>query len=1679
MKKLYFHIVVILGLILSFSNNAHSTHVAGTDITYQCLGNDSFLITINVFRECTPTNATWTYPGIGVGFGGGTVTATSSCGQTINLSLPTTNVVNGNSAVGIDVSQLCPTAVSSCSGGTHPGMQLYTYQTIVVLSPPCNTWTIGYNAPCCRNTNQNMTTATGVFSWATLNSATDSCNSSPEFSTANPNPYACLGQLVCYDLGVTELDGDSLVYSFDTAYSAVGTQYLYNPLYSGVLPIIGITIDPATGKIQFTPTVAGNFVVVVKVCEYEYGTGLLKGCVRRDLQWVVNNCGNNAPAQLCSPNSIISFSGTGAQVSNNTVEVCYGQNFSFVILVTDSFGLNTTQYLTATSNVQQVLPGSQFIVVSNTAQDSLWVTVSWTATIGAAPFNTFSVNVSDNNCPVTAENSGLYVVKVIPSTYGGQDRFVCKDPGISEQLSAVGGTQFVWSVLAGGDTTSLSCDSCTSPIVTPQKTTDYEVTSDLSSSCKNIDTVRIWVSETYDLTMTHDTIICFDDSIIQLDVESSLIRNYSYEWWPKNKLDYDTAKSPVATPIYGTDFIVEVRSDSGCIVRDTMNVKVTPPFPKVMDVTTNNSLACSGLSTTLNLSLGAVPTSCGINNSACIGPTLVQTLGTQATTNGSTTFPAGYGNSFANTRQQFLILASELQNLGMTAGKLTSMSFNLTSVLGASTYYGYTIKMKCVSISSLTSWQTGLTTVFTPKAVNLSGAGWIIHDFDNMYDWDGVSNVVIDICFANPGLATNNSLTSMSTTTFNSSIYFGSNNQAACNANFLGAAPAMLRPNMKFEYCVTPDTNAYTYLWYPTTGLTDSTGLHPMATVTNSTTYNVIVTDSFDVCRDTADITLNIAQIFAGNDTSICPSDTLQLNAQATASCAGGGTYQWFPSTGLSNDTIPNPFVSINQTTTFVLSFTDNCGCTVTDTMTVFLGQVGNPSITRQDPNCGFDDGKYTFSASSGFSPFQFSIDGGITYHADSIFDNLAMGNYSLFLIDSLGCPSDTLLDTLFNLGAPTLDSSQINNVNCYNVPDGILTLFGSGGLAPLSYSIDSGITFQSSNIFSGLSEGTYQVVLQTADSCLNFATPFQVSQPTLMTYNFQAFDDTCFQLGNGYAVAMASGGTEPYNYNWGTGIPNDTINTLLLSGSYTLVITDSNSCSLDTTYVINEPNSVRINSVTTTASTCFGYNNGKIEISASGGDSLFRYSVDSGLTFFTSSIIDSLAPGKYDIIVADNSQCSVDSAATITEPQMVEITTNIDSVKICVDNCQTLSAAALGGNGGPYTFNWSPNLGQGSSHNVCPTENVQYVVYAYDPLQCVSELRKVQIKLYDSLQVFIPEDTFFCKGNALQLGAAAIGGDGSGFNYTWSPFIGLNNPKIPNPIANPENTTQYELTVTDNCGSPAVTQTIKITVNENPNVDFTLDKIDGCEPLKVILYNNSTNAYRCELNYGTGEIIEACGTAELEYATEGEYDIQLTVTSKDGCTRSIKRENIVEVYPRPMASYIMEPQPTTVLFPEINFTNLSEGNIVDIEWSFASFGGSDTSNPSFVFPDGDSATYPVRLLVTTDKGCVDDTIRQVTIGQEFVMFVPKAFSPNGDGLNETFTMGHTGVDANQFTLTVFDRWGKEVYRTQNKEEGWDGTNLQTGEPASEGLYVWKLIVGDYSNDRKRHEYIGNLMLIR
>ena len=231
-------IIPVLSLLFVFSfipNISKASHVAGGEITYTCLGSNQYQVNLNLFIDCAGFN-----PGSSQ-----TIDFTSSCGGsaslTVNVSAATTN--------GLEISQLCPAQISmsTCNGGTLPGMWLFSYTGVVTLSPACDTWTMSWNA-CCRNTAiTNISSASSnYYIQATLNSATAPCNSSPSF-TAQPIPYVCSGQPVNYSYGVVETDGDSLYYSLTPALDGAGIPSTYNSGYSGTSPIPGITINPNTG----------------------------------------------------------------------------------------------------------------------------------------------------------------------------------------------------------------------------------------------------------------------------------------------------------------------------------------------------------------------------------------------------------------------------------------------------------------------------------------------------------------------------------------------------------------------------------------------------------------------------------------------------------------------------------------------------------------------------------------------------------------------------------------------------------------------------------------------------------------------------------------------------------------------------------------------------------------------------------------------------------------------------------------------------------------------------------------------------------------------------------------------------------------------------------------------------------------------------------------------------------------------------------------------------------------------------------------------------------------------------------------------------------------------------------------------------------------------------------------
>jgi len=136
MKKTY---ILFLLFILSLSANA--SHISGGDMNYTWVGPgaNTYLITLNLFRDCDGITMSTSE----------TVTATSTCGGSVSLTVNLTN------PGGSEISQLCDNQLSTCNGGIYPGMQLYTYQAVVDLSPPCDTWTLSWST-CCRNNTINV-----------------------------------------------------------------------------------------------------------------------------------------------------------------------------------------------------------------------------------------------------------------------------------------------------------------------------------------------------------------------------------------------------------------------------------------------------------------------------------------------------------------------------------------------------------------------------------------------------------------------------------------------------------------------------------------------------------------------------------------------------------------------------------------------------------------------------------------------------------------------------------------------------------------------------------------------------------------------------------------------------------------------------------------------------------------------------------------------------------------------------------------------------------------------------------------------------------------------------------------------------------------------------------------------------------------------------------------------------------------------------------------------------------------------------------------------------------------------------------------------------------------------------------------------------------------------------------
>ncbi len=373
----FFKMLCCLGTLLFFSVDASATHSMGLDLTYNCIGNNQYEINLTFYRDCNGISVPQTT----------TVNWAAACGSgSVNLSQISM----------VEITPACPGIVgTACNGGSGIyGIEKYSYQGVVTLPAGCTDITLSYSN-CCRNNAITTLTSPGgenIYVEAEIANAA-MCNNSPIF-TNDPVPFGCVGQPVFYNHGASDPDGDVLTYSLVNCLDGSGIPVGYAAGFTATSPLSttsGVTVDPATGAISFTPSIAQVGVFCVSVQEYR--NGVLIGEITRDIQFTAVACSNNVPT-LSGVNNTTDY----------TAVATVGSQLCFDMVSNDLDAAQST-FLSWNSGIA----GGTF--TSSSANFAVG-TFCWTPTSADVGTHTFTVAVSDNFCPIIGQNTYTYTITV-------------------------------------------------------------------------------------------------------------------------------------------------------------------------------------------------------------------------------------------------------------------------------------------------------------------------------------------------------------------------------------------------------------------------------------------------------------------------------------------------------------------------------------------------------------------------------------------------------------------------------------------------------------------------------------------------------------------------------------------------------------------------------------------------------------------------------------------------------------------------------------------------------------------------------------------------------------------------------------------------------------------------------------------------------------------------------------------------------------------------------------------------------------------------------------------------------------------------------------------------------------------------------------------------------------------
>lgn len=423
-------------------------------------------------------------------------------------------------------------------------------------------------------------------------------------------------------------------------------------------------------------------------------------------------------------------------------------------------------------------------------------------------------------------------------------------------------------------------------------------------------------------------------------------------------------------------------------------------------------------------------------------------------------------------------------------------------------------------------------------------------------------------------------------------------------------------------------------------------------------------------------------------------------------------------------------------------------------------------------------------------------------------------------------------------------------------------------------------------------------------------------------------------------------------------------------------------------------------------------------------------------------------------LIVTDTKGCrdTVEKSIVITTGPALSLA--FRDTLICINDNLVLQATGTG------NFSWSPpaTLADPASPVTAATPAVTTTYYVNLEDGGCTNFDSVRVRVVNFVTL-IARDTSICLGDTTQLNIIS-----DGLQYNWSPAAQIVNPLVKNPVViTPVNTT---FTVTATIGGCTETRTMTVTPVPYPVANAGSDKA-VCYSIPIQL-DGSTNG--SSWNWSSPQFLDNPASITPLASPPRSTAFILYAYDTRGCPKPGTDTVLVTVIPKPLISAGND---TAVVVNEPLQLNATGG--VSYQWSPSfNLSAANVANPVAVF-SGPSAGLQYRVTGIDSAGCIASAYIMIKVFETGpTVFVPTAFTPNNDGLNDLLRPVGAGIKNIEF-FSIYNRWGQLLFSTQQNGKGWDGRLNGTPQPA--GTYVWQVKATDYTG--KSYFRKGVVTLIR